>query len=48
MLRSARRSGVLVGLDEWGAVAEIWIHTDAQNLSNEEDIHRLQDDYARK
>jgi len=37
----------LVGLDEWGAVAEIWIHTDPQNLSNEADIHRLQDDYAR-
>ncbi len=37
----------LVGLDEWGAVAEIWIHTDPQNLSDENDIVRLQDDYAR-
>lgn len=37
----------LVGLDEWGAVAEIWIHTDLQNLSDENDIVRLQDDYAR-
>jgi mannose-6-phosphate isomerase-like protein (cupin superfamily) len=37
----------LAGLDEWGAVAEIWIHLDPQNLSDEQDIHRLQDDYAR-
>lgn len=37
----------LVGLDEWGAVAEIWIHMDPQNESNEDDIVRLQDDYAR-
>lgn len=38
----------LVGLDTWGAVAEIWIHTDSQQLSDEKDIVRLQDDYARK
>lgn len=37
----------LVGLDTWGAVAEIWIHTDPQQLSDENDIVRLQDDYAR-
>jgi mannose-6-phosphate isomerase len=37
----------LVGLDGWGAVAEIWIHTDPRHPSNEDDIHRLQDDYAR-
>jgi mannose-6-phosphate isomerase len=37
----------LVGLDDWGAVAEIWIHVDPQNPSNEDDIHRLQDDYER-
>lgn len=37
----------LVGLDDWGAIAEIWIHTDPHNPSNEDDIHRLQDDYAR-
>jgi mannose-6-phosphate isomerase-like protein (cupin superfamily) len=37
----------LVGLDTWGAVAEIWIHTDPQRLSDENDIVRLQDDYAR-
>ena len=39
----------LVGLpDGWGAVAEIWQHTDPSNPSNEEDIVRLQDDFARK
>ncbi len=37
----------LVGADNWGVVAEIWKHTDPQNLSNEEDIVRLQDDYGR-
>lgn len=37
----------LVGLDDWGAVAEIWIHTNPGEPSNEDDIHRLQDDYAR-
>ena len=37
----------LVGLDNWGVVAEIWQHTDAENPSNEEDIVRLQDDFGR-
>lgn len=37
----------LVGLDSWGVVAEIWIHTDPVNPSNESDIIRLQDDYSR-
>lgn len=37
----------LIGLDEWGVVAEIWIHTDIANPSNEEDIVRLQDDFGR-
>jgi mannose-6-phosphate isomerase-like protein (cupin superfamily) len=37
----------LVGLDDWGIVAEIWIHTDPENPSNEEDIIRLQDDFDR-
>jgi len=32
---------------DWGAVAEIWQHTDPQNPSNEEDIVRLQDDFGR-
>lgn len=37
----------LVGLDDWGVVAEIWQHTDPENPSNEEDIVRLQDDFGR-
>ena len=38
----------LIGLDSWGVVAEFWQHTEAKSPSNEEDIVRLQDDYARK
>ena len=38
----------LIGLDEWGIVAEIWQHTDESNPSDEDDIVRLQDDYRRK
>ena len=34
-------------LTSWGRVAEIWEHVDASNPSDEEDIIRLQDDYAR-
>jgi len=37
----------LVGLDQWGVVAEIWQHTDAANPSDESDIVRLQDDFGR-
>lgn len=37
----------LVGLDNWGIVAEIWKHTDAENPSDEEDIVRLEDDFGR-
>lgn len=38
----------LVGLPGgWGAVAEIWQHTDPSNPSNEDDIVRLQDDFNR-
>lgn len=37
----------LVGLNNWGMVAEIWQHTDVNNPSNEDDIVRLQDDYGR-
>ena len=36
----------LVGLADFGVVAEIWQHTD-QVPSNEEDIIRVQDDYGR-
>lgn len=37
----------LVGLEEWAVVAEIWIHTDPANPSNEDDIVRVQDDFGR-
>lgn len=38
----------LIGLDQWGVVAEIWQHTDAKRPSDESDIVRLQDDFGRK
>lgn len=34
-------------LDAWGRVAEIWEHVDPNNPSDESDIVRVQDDYAR-
>ena len=37
----------LVGLDEWGVLAEIWQHTDAEHPSDEDDIVRVQDDFGR-
>ena len=37
----------LVGLDDWGVIAEIWQHTDASNPSDESDIVRVQDDFGR-
>ena len=37
----------LVGLDDWGIVAEIWQHTDKENPSDEDDIVRVQDDFGR-
>ena len=38
----------LIGLNNWGAIAEIWMHTNPEHPSNEEDIVRLQDDFGRK
>lgn len=38
----------LIGTKTWGIVAEIWMHSDHSNPSDEEDIVRLQDDYSRK
>ncbi|MEX2594903.1 MAG: phosphoheptose isomerase [Anditalea sp.] len=38
----------LIGLGNWGVVAEIWMHTDTENPSDEEDIVRVQDDFQRK
>lgn len=37
----------LIGLDNWGIIAEIWQHTDVENPSNEDDIVRVQDDFGR-
>jgi len=37
----------LIGLHEWGIIAEIWQHTDAENPSDEDDIVRLMDDFGR-
>lgn len=37
----------LIGLKDWGIVAEIWQHTDIKNPSDEDDIVRLQDDFGR-
>lgn len=34
-------------LDNWGIVPEIWIHTEPDNPSDEEDIRRIQDDFGR-
>jgi mannose-6-phosphate isomerase-like protein (cupin superfamily) len=38
----------LIGLEQWGVVAEFWQHTDPDHPSDENDIVRVQDDYARK
>jgi mannose-6-phosphate isomerase len=37
----------LVGLNQWGVLAEIWQHTDPSNPSDEDDIVRVQDDFGR-
>lgn len=37
----------LIGLNDWGVLAEIWQHTDANAPSDESDIVRLQDDFGR-
>ncbi len=38
----------LVGLDNRGIVAEIWIHTDPEHPSEESDIRRISDDFGRQ
>jgi mannose-6-phosphate isomerase-like protein (cupin superfamily) len=38
----------LIGLEEWGIVAEIWMHTDPNHPSDEDDIVRINDDFGRK
>lgn len=37
----------LIGLENFGLVAEIWLHTDPENPSDENDIVRLEDDFGR-
>ena len=37
----------IIGMNDYAVVAEIWIHTDKDNLSDEEDIVRLEVDYDR-
>tara|TARA_A100001011_G_C13813304_1_gene635740 strand:- start:42 stop:530 length:489 start_codon:yes stop_codon:yes gene_type:complete len=37
----------IVGTSDYAVVAEIWIHTDTDNPSDEDDIVRVQDDYGR-
>ena len=37
----------LIGLDDWGVVAEIWQHINPENPSDEDDIVRVQDDFGR-
>lgn len=38
----------LIGLENWGLVAEIWCHSDSEHPSDESDIVRVQDDYSRQ
>ena len=38
----------IIGTDVYAVVAEIWIHTDKDNPSDEDDIVRVQDDFNRK
>ena len=37
----------LIGLKKQGLIAEIWLHTDPDHPSDEEDIVRVQDDFGR-
>lgn len=37
----------LVGLENWGIVAEIWQHVYSDHPSNEKDIVRIEDDFGR-
>ena len=37
----------LIGLDDYAVIAEIWLHTDPNHPSDEDDIVRVQDDFGR-
>ena len=38
---------ILIGLDDYAVISEIWQHTDPDNPSDENDIVRISDDYGR-
>ena len=38
----------IIGTDDYALVAEIWIHVDKDNPSDENDIVSIQDDFNRK
>jgi mannose-6-phosphate isomerase-like protein (cupin superfamily) len=38
----------LVGEDDWGVIAEIWVHIDPSNPTDEDDIRRIEDDFGRE
>ena len=44
---SKRERHRIIGLKDYAVVAELWIHTDKDNPSDENDIVRVQDDYGR-
>ncbi len=46
-LKQGERHRLIGDNNEWGVVAEIWMHTDPLKPSDEEDIVRLQDDFGR-
>ncbi len=37
----------LVGMEDWGIIAEIWVHQFPDNPSDENDIRRISDDFGR-
>ncbi|MBK8984124.1 MAG: phosphoheptose isomerase [Ignavibacteria bacterium] len=37
----------LAGLEDWGVIAEIWVHRIPGNPSDEDDIRRISDDFGR-
>ena len=37
----------LVGENDWGVIAEIWVHIDPAHPTDENDIRRIQDDFGR-
>jgi mannose-6-phosphate isomerase len=46
-LSQGKRHRLIGDENEWGIVAEIWQHTDAEKPSDEDDIVRIQDDFGR-